>query len=158
MPSRPLAPLVFTLLAGLLMACGSTAGPQPTEVAPTSPPAVVNTAAPSDNSEPTPEAAPTDANTVQADVPMLDNPVDLKVTSNGTFIAYKAESTFEAATAFYQEQLEANGWERVNKNDTGFAENITLLRKKPDQNISVTIQLIAGSTQVRVQITLSPKS
>ena len=158
MHSRAITRLAITLLAGFLVACGSSAGPQPTEgVAPTSAPVEANTPVPSGGTEPTPEAAPTDPNTVQDDVPMLDNPVDLKVTSNGTFISYKAEGPVETAITFYQEQLEAAGWERVNKNDTGFGDSITLLRKKPDQNISVTIQSIAGSTQVRVQITLTPK-
>ncbi len=157
MHSRTLTRLAFTLLAGLLVACGSSAGPQPTEVAPTTAPVVANTPAASGGPDSTPAVAPTDANTLQDDVPMLDNPVDLKITSEGTFISYKAEATVEAATTFYQEQLEAAGWERVNKTDSGFGDSITLLRKKPDQNISVTIQSIAGSSQVRVQITLSPK-
>ncbi len=103
--------------------------------------------------------APTEAAeiTIQDDVPMMEAPLDLTVTSGGTYISYQAESTVDEATKFYQEQLEISGWERVNRNDTGFGDSITLLRAKPDQKITVTLQSIAGSTKIRVLITLSPR-
>jgi hypothetical protein len=140
-------------LAVMLTACGGGAATE----APTAAPVSQDTPIPSGGDTPAPEATARPANEIQADVPMLDNPIDLKITNNGTVINYKAEGTVETATTFYQEQLEANGWERINKTDSGFGDSITLLRKKPDQTISVTIQSIAGSSTVRIQITLSPK-
>lgn len=94
---------------------------------------------------------------IQEDVPILDGALDLRVTSNGTFIRYEAPSTIEDAIKFYQDQLAVQGWEQQNKGDSGFGDSITLLRSKGNQNISVTLQSIAGSDNVRVQIALSPK-
>ncbi len=129
-----------------LAACSGPAGTaQPvatSQTAATTGPQAANTATP---------------NTIQADVPMLDNAQSLQVSLNGTYIAYEAKSTIGEATTFYQVQLEANGWERVNKNDSGFGDSITLLRSKPDQKISVTLQSISGSDNIRVLIALSPK-
>jgi len=108
----------------------------------------------------TPQVEPTataDPNTLPEDIPILDNAENLKITLKATYITYQAVSTVQDATAFYQEQLEATGWERVNKNDSGFGDSITLLRSKPDQNISVTLQSISGSDKIRVLIMLSPK-
>ena len=103
-----------------------------------------------------PAATATEA-ALQEDVPILEGATDLKITSGGAVINYQVESTVAEATQFYQEQLAALGWEQLNKKDSGFGDSITLLRSKPEQNISVTLQSIAGSTSVRVQITLTPK-
>lgn len=136
-------------LCVLLTACGGQA-------AQTAQPAATDTPA----GESTPRAEPTattDANALPEDVPILNNAENLKVTLKGTYITYQAASTVEDATRFYQESLEAAGWERVNKNDSGFGDSITLLRSKPDQNIAVTLQSIPGGDKVRVLIVLSPK-
>ena len=105
---------------------------------------------------PAPAATATEA-ALQEDVPILEGATDLKITSGGAVINYQVESTVAEATQFYQEQLAALGWEQRSRTDSGFGDSITLLRSKPEQNISVTLQSIAGSTNVRVQITLTPK-
>lgn len=151
---RPLA-LCLALLALPLAACA------PGAPVATSAPAVENTAAPAEGEATqaaAPEATPTPANEIPEDVPIYAGALNLVIKSGGTVINYETPpSTVKEVTAWYQQQLEAQGWERINKNDSGFGDSITLLRKKPDQTISVTLQSIAGSENVRVQITLSPK-
>jgi len=110
----------------------------------------------SGNSNPPTGAAPPELQ-VQEDVPILEGALDLKVTSNGTYITYAALGTVDDATQFYQEQLAALGWEQKNRQDSGFGDSITLLRSKPDQNISVTIQSVSGGENIKVLIALSPK-
>jgi len=90
-------------------------------------------------------------------VPILAEPIDLQVTSNGTYITYQAATTVEEATKFYQEELAARGWEQKSRTDSGFGDSITLLRSHTEYNISVTIQSVAGSDNVKVAITLIPK-
>jgi hypothetical protein len=104
-----------------------------------------------------PTAPPVVEAEVPEDVPILEEATNMSVTSGGTVIRYEAPGTVEDATKWYQEEMLAAGWEQKSRTDTGFADSITLLRSKPDQNISITIQSIPGSDNVRVQIALSPK-
>jgi hypothetical protein len=151
---KRLSALCLVLLMLTLAACAPGAPA-------TSAPAVEDTAAPSDSEAtqaPAPEASPTPANEIQADVPIFEGALNMVIKSGGNFISYETPpSTVKDVTTWYQQELEAQGWERINKTDSGFGDSITLLRKKPDQTISVTLQSIAGSENVRVQITLSPK-
>jgi hypothetical protein len=88
-----------------------------------------------------------------ADIPFAEGARDIKVKAKGTSITYDVDDTTVAEiTTFYQEQLKALGWEQQSKKDSGFGDSITLLRKKPDATISVTIQSISGSNTVRVLI------
>lgn len=113
--------------------------------------------APDDGGVPAPTALPVVEAEVPEDVPILEGATNVSVTSGGTVIRYEASGTVEDSTKWYQDELLAAGWEQKSRTDTGFADSITLLRSKPDQNISITIQSIPGSDSVRVQITLSPK-
>lgn len=144
---------LFLILA--LAACGpavtggSTGGAEPpmaaTETAPVAAPTAV-------------EATATPANEIADDVPIVAGALELTVSDGGSTIAYQApNTTVEKMVEFYATELEALGWERVNQRDSGFGDSITLLRKKPDKNISVTLQSIAGSPNVRVLITLIRK-
>jgi hypothetical protein len=91
-------------------------------------------------------------------VPVLDNAADLSVTADGSYIAYTAAATFDDTVAFYQDQLAANGWERINQNDAAFGSSTTLLRARPEANISVTIQSVPGDDNaVRVLISWTKK-
>ena len=150
----------FALIVALgLAACGGAATPQ---IAATS---VVNSSggeptATSASAAPTAQPEPTTVpkNPVPDDVPMMPGATKLKTTADNTYIAYEvASTTVEAVTKFYQDELLTHGWEQINRSDSGFGDSITLLRTKPDQNISVTIQSVAGSETVRVQITLIKK-
>jgi len=129
-----------------LSACGGGGGGAPS--GPSGGEATAATA-----STPTPDSL----SQIQEDVPILDGAVNLKVSSGGTVIRYEAPSTVQDATDFYQTQMAEQGWEQQNKGDSGFGDSITLLRSKPEQTISVTIQSIPNSDDVRVLITLSPK-
>jgi hypothetical protein len=77
---------------------------------------------------------------------MLAGATDLKQTTDGTYIAYKAAETYDNAVAFYQAELVNEGWERVNNNDAEFGGSTTLLRTRPEANITVTIQSVAAMT------------
>lgn len=142
--------LTVTLTAcGPAMTGGGAPAPEPTE-----PPAVVDQG--DGPTEIVPTATP--ANVIPEDIPVVEGALELKVTAGGNTIAYQApETTLETVTAYYQTELETLGWVMVNKKDSGFADSITLLRKKPDRNLSITLQSIAGSQNVRVLITIVQK-
>jgi hypothetical protein len=56
---------------------------------------------------------------------------------------------------YYRTELETQGWtKRGNSPENPIGDAMTLLRVKPDKNISVTIQGIPESDQVRVLITI----
>jgi hypothetical protein len=95
---------------------------------------------------------------VPANVPVMASAYDLAVTADGTYIAYKAPETYPAAVEYYQAELVSQGWEKLNKNDAEFGGSTTLLRTRPEANISVTIQEVPGDDNaVRVLISLSLK-
>jgi hypothetical protein len=91
------------------------------------------------------------------DIPQLPNPENMRVEANGTYIYYETVSTVEEAYKYYDEELAAKGWERINKQDSGFETSITLLRSRPEHNVTITIQAIPDSDKVRVLISLIPK-
>lgn len=103
---------------------------------------------------PTPTAGPT----VPETVPLLATAYDLAVTADDSYIAYKAPETYDTTVAFYQTELAALGWEQINRNDAAFGGSTTLLRTRPEANISVTIQAVPGDDNaVRVLISLTKK-
>ena len=107
-----------------------------------------------DASEPTPTAGPQ----VPEHVPVLESAYDLQVTADGTYIAYKADEAYAGTVEYYKTELAAEGWEQINKNDAAFGESITLLRSRPEANISITIQSVPGDEEsVRVLISLTKK-
>jgi hypothetical protein len=104
--------------------------------------------------EPTPTAGPSVPDTV----PLLEGAYDLAVTADASYIAYKASIAYDDAVAYYQAELVAQGWEQINKNDAAFGGSTTLLRSRPEANISVTIQSVPGGEDtVRVLISLTKK-
>ncbi len=111
-----------------------------------------------DTSELTAAPTPTAGPQVPEGVPVLETAFDLAVTSDGSYIAYKAPESFEQAVAFYQTGLADAGWERINKNDAAFGSSTTLLRARPEATISVTIQAVPGNDNaVRVLISYTKK-
>jgi hypothetical protein len=93
-----------------------------------------------------------------SDVPIFEGAENYKSTGNGTYISYDVpDTTVDIVIKFYQEQLLALGWEQKSKTDTGFGQSITILRSKPDKNISVSIDTNVINNGVRVLITLIPK-
>lgn len=94
---------------------------------------------------------------IPEDVPVMEGAANLKVGANDTYIAYEVEGVLEDVVLYYRDQLEQSGWEKRGsspENPIGGAQ--TLLRYKPEKNISVTIQSIPESTNVRVLMTIIP--
>lgn len=142
--------VLVTVLALVLAACAASGSSEEPTVAPEN---VESEAVPAVPEEP--EASPTPE---ISDVPIFEGAIDYKSTGDGTYITYTVpDTTVEIVTKFYQEQLAAQGWEQKNKNDTGFGESITILRVKPETNISVSINQNIVNNGVRVLITLIPK-
>ena len=101
--------------------------------------------------------ATTQANldSLPADVPIHPQAEELKFAAQNTNISYIVSGGLQANVDYYRAELEAQGWtKRVNSPENPIGDAITLLRVKPDKNISVTIQGIPESDQVRVLITL----
>jgi hypothetical protein len=110
---------------------------------------------PADSEPAAPEASPT---AEMSDVPIYAGAEDYKTTNNGTYISYVIPDVAIAdVIKFYQDELAADGWEQKNKKDSGFGESITILRSKPDKNISVSIDTNVVNNGVRVLITIIPK-
>jgi hypothetical protein len=129
-------------LSLLLTACGPAAG-----------------GAPDDGGDgDAPAATATVGIAVPEHVPVLASAYDLQVTADGTYIAYKADEPYDTTVEYYQSELVAEGWEQINKNDAAFGESVTLLRSRPEANISITIQSVPGDApSVRVLISLTKK-
>lgn len=89
------------------------------------------------------------------DVPIHPEAETVKFAAQNTNISYIVTGDVESISNYYRAELETQGWEkRGNSPENPIGDAITLLRVKPDKNISVTIQGIPESDQVRVQITL----
>lgn len=89
------------------------------------------------------------------DVPIHPNAEQLKFAASNTSISYIVTGDLDTLVAYYRSELETQGWEkRGNSPESPIGDALTLLRVKPDKNISVTIQSIPESDQVRVLITL----
>ncbi len=101
--------------------------------------------------------ATTQANlaSLPADVPIHPEAQELKFAAQNTNISYIVSGGLDANVEYYRVELESQGWtKRGNSPEAPIGDAITLLRVKPDKNISVTIQGIPESDQVRVLITL----
>ncbi|MBE7434106.1 MAG: hypothetical protein HS100_09310 [Anaerolineales bacterium] len=119
-------------------------------------------------SRPAEEAGKTDAEIVAAtattqahldslpaDVPIHPQAEELKFAASNTSITYVVLGDVAKISDYYRSDLETEGWtKRGNSPENPIGDAITLLRVKPDKNISVTIQGIPESDRVRVLITL----
>ena len=148
--------VILALLSTILACRVGRLEPTPTPV-PQSQPSGQATSAGTSSGEPSGGAAPTAASGLQDDVPVMDGALNLIVTAKGTYVKYEVVATVDEATEFYKTKMAELGWEQINKQDVSFGGNITLLRGKEDKNITVTIQSIPESDQVRVLINVIPK-
>jgi len=101
--------------------------------------------------------ATTQANldSLPTDVPIHPQAEELKFAAQNTNISYIVAGGLDANVEYYRTELEAQGWtRRGNSPENPIGDALTLLRVKPDKNISVTIQGIPESDKVRVLITL----
>jgi hypothetical protein len=93
--------------------------------------------------------------TLPADVPIHPNAEQIKFAASNTSISYIVTGDLDTLVDYYRTELETQGWEkRGNSPENPIGDAQTLLRVKPDKNISVTIQSIPESDQVRVLLTL----
>jgi hypothetical protein len=92
------------------------------------------------------------------DVPIAEGALNLKFAAGNTYITYEVPGTVEEIVEFYRSELLTLGWEKKGNNpEQPLGGAITLLRSKTDKNISVTVQSIPESDNVRVLITVIGK-
>ncbi|MCC6298586.1 MAG: hypothetical protein IT314_04770 [Anaerolineales bacterium] len=92
------------------------------------------------------------------DVPIREGALNLKFAAGNTYITYEAPGTVDEIVEFYRIELQSLGWEKKgNSPESPLGGALTILRSKPDKNISVTVQSIPDSENVRVLITVIPK-
>lgn len=95
---------------------------------------------------------------VPTDVPIHPDAEKLKFAAENTYITYEVAGGVDAIVEYYRTELEALGWEKRNNSpESPLGGALTLLRSKPDKNISVTIQSIPNSDSVRVLMTIISK-
>lgn len=89
------------------------------------------------------------------DVPIHEGAIRLKFAAGNTYITYEVPGDVDTIVEYYRTELQALGWEKKgNSPETPLGGALSLLRSKPDKNISVTIQSIPESENVRVLISV----
>jgi len=141
---RKLIALILIMLIGVL---GLFACARPTEEVKTQAQIISSTTTVQANID----ALPTD-------VPIHENAMNLKFAAGNTYITYEVAGDVDTIANYYRTELEALGWvKKGNGAEKPLGGAITLLRTKPDKNISVTVQSIPESENVRVLITVIKK-
>jgi hypothetical protein len=91
--------------------------------------------------------------TLPTDLPIHPEAEKLKFAAGNTYITYEVLGDVDTIVDYYRTELEAMGWEkRGNSPETPIGGALTILRVKPDKNVSITIQSIPSSDYVRVLI------
>jgi hypothetical protein len=89
------------------------------------------------------------------DLPIHPDAEKLKFAANNTYITYEVLGDVDTIVAYYRTELEAMGWEkRGNSPENPIGGALTILRVKPDKNVSITVQAIPSSDYVRVLISV----
>lgn len=92
------------------------------------------------------------------EIPINEGGYNFSFAAENTYISYEVDGAFDTIVEYYRTELEALGWEKKNNsNETALGEALTLLRSRPDKNISVTIQQIPQRETVRILITVINK-
>ena len=92
------------------------------------------------------------------DLPIPDGAFNMKMAANNTYISFEVLGPIDVVSAYYKEALIAESWEKINNsNEEPMGGAVTLLRSKPKKNVSITIQSIPESENVRVLITVIGK-
>ncbi|MEW6084947.1 MAG: hypothetical protein AB1607_10160 [Chloroflexota bacterium] len=131
--------LISILLAALIAGCS-----RPEEIGKTDEQLAASTATAQANVDALPE-----------DVPIREGALNLKFAASNTYISYEVPGTVDEVVEFYRTELQSLGWEKKgNSPESPLGGALTLLRSKPDKNISVTVQSIPDSENVRVLITV----
>lgn len=100
-------------------------------------------------------AAEENIQALPTDLPIHPNAEKLKFAANNTYITYEVLGNVDEIVEYYRTELESMGWERRgNSPENPIGGALTILRVKPDKNVSVTIQAIPNSEYVRVLISV----
>lgn len=92
------------------------------------------------------------------EIPINEGGYNFRFAAENTYISYEVDGAFDTIVEYYRTELEALGWEKKNNsNEAPLSEALTLLRSRPDKNISVTIQQIPQRETVRILITVINK-
>lgn len=135
------------ILMSILLAAGVASCSRPEETGKTDEQIAASTSTAQANVDALPE-----------DVPIREGALNLKFAAANTYITYEVPGTVDEIVEYYRTELQALGWEKKgNSPESPLGGALTLLRSKPDKNISVTIQSIPESENVRVLITVIPK-
>lgn len=87
------------------------------------------------------------------DVPIHVGAENIKFAAGNTYITYEVLGTVNEIVEYYRAELQSQGWEKRNNSpESPLGGSLTILRSKPDKNISVTIQSIPDSEYIRVLI------
>lgn len=87
------------------------------------------------------------------DLPIHAEAENLKFAASNTYITYEVLGTVDEIVEYYRTELQAHGWEKKNNSpEAPIGGALTLLRSKPDKNLSITVQSIPDSEYVRVLI------
>ena len=99
--------------------------------------------------------AQANVDSLPTDVPIHEGALKLKFAASNTYITYEVPGTVDEIVEYYRTELQTLGWEKKgNSPEQPLGGALTLLRSKPDKNISVTVQSIPDRKNVRVLITV----
>lgn len=89
-----------------------------------------------------------------ADIPLVDEPVEI-IFSSAELLSYTTPLDLEKVLSFYQEEMPAHDWQRVDDGSMIMADAAILEFSKPDRNANITLSINPqdGSTVVMVAIT-----
>ncbi|HRQ23423.1 MAG TPA: hypothetical protein PLF42_08375 [Anaerolineales bacterium] len=89
------------------------------------------------------------------DLPIHPDAEKLRFAAGNTYITYEVLGDVDTIVDYYRTELESMGWEkRGNSPETPIGGALTILRVKPDKNVSITVQSIPSSDYVRVLISV----
>ncbi len=130
--------LLLVGLATMLAACGlkPKPTPKPTPVVPASTESTTSSGGEAATA-PAAESGPQ----IPDDVPVMPGAYKLQVLRHGTQIVYQVDGTIEDVIAFYQQELEALGWQMAGPPDNAVGSIATMLREnQAGDKMSINLQ------------------
>ena len=90
------------------------------------------------------------------DIPLVEGDKTSLVTS-ADFFTYFTSMDFKTGSAFYEAQMPANGWTKVDKESIQNDNNAVLVFEKPNRKATVTLGVNPTNNSTVVVITISQK-
>jgi hypothetical protein len=90
------------------------------------------------------------------DIPLVEGDKTSLVTSQ-TFVTYFTSLDFNSVVTFYQNQMPANGWTKLDKESVQNANSAVLVFDKPDRKATVTLGINPANNSTVVVISVSQK-